>query len=111
MADDRDFWSDDEWGDYDEGGQPPDDLFTDADPGDPTLQEIVEALGRSSEIDFLVNLRDIEDASLIRASRFTSLEDAIYFLYDIGVGSFSDVIELELNVYAVVIPENTPKGT
>ena len=106
--DERDFWSDDEWGDHDGGTNPPDDDYIPDDEAQHDLREILGLLGKDSAIDFLVNLKSVEDGSTIRADRFSTLEDAIYFLFEIGVGSFSDVIELELNVYAVTIPHDTP---
>lgn len=105
--DERDFWDDDEWGDHDAGSDPPADEFQEDEAGEPTIDEIIRTLGRESEIDFLVNLKDISNGSNIRADRFSTLADAIYFLYEIGVGAFSDVLEVELNVYAVVIPDDT----
>jgi hypothetical protein len=103
---DLDFWDDDEWGDYD-GDNPPPLAFDEPDDGRPSIQEILEDLGRSDIGQIVVNLRDVEDASLIRADRFSSVEDAIYFLYDLGVLSFSDVVEIEFNVYTVAIPDDT----
>jgi hypothetical protein len=105
--DERDFWDDDEWGDHDDGTDPPADEWADDEIGEPTIDEIIQSLGRNSEIDFLVNLKDINNGSSIRSDRFSTLADAIYFLYEIGVGSFSDVIEIEVDVYAVVIPDDT----
>lgn len=108
--DERDFWDDDDWGDFDAGNEPPADEWADDEQGEPTIEEIVRTLGKESPIDFLVNLKDIADGSTIRADRFSTLVDAIYFLYEIGVGSFSDVIEIEIDVYAVAIPDDTQSG-
>lgn len=100
------FWDDEGWGDYDPGNEPPLDEVSEDD-GRPDIQEILDTLGRESLFDFKVNLKDIADASTIRADRFTSLEDALYFLWEIGVAGIADIVEIEIDVYAVAIPDDT----
>lgn len=105
--DNRNFWDDDDWGDYDGDDSPPaDDLAWDDDEA-LSIQQILDTLGKASPIDFVVHLRDVADGSEIRADRFSTLEDAIYFLYELGVASFSDIVEIDLDVYAVVIPDKS----
>lgn len=106
MPEEPSFWDDEGWGDYDPGNEPPPDEFREDD-GRPDIQEILDILGRESLFDFKVNLKDIADASTIRADRFTSLADALYFLWEIGVAGIADIVEIEIDVYAVAIPDDT----
>ena len=108
MPDDTDLFLD--GSDDDEGGEYDGENFASFNPDDddrPSIQEILDGLGVADLGEITVNLRDAEDASLIRGDRFAFIEDALYYLYDIGVLGFSSIIQMEVNVYAVSIPDDT----
>lgn len=108
MPDETDLFYD---GSEDEnGGEYDGENFTPSNPDDderPSIIEIMDQLGIADLGEITVNIRDAEDASLIRGDRFAFIEDAIYYLYDIGVLGFSSIVQMEVNVYAVSIPDDT----
>lgn len=70
------------------------------------LQGILREMGIDDASEVLVNLADIDPANL-RGQRFDSIEEAIYYLYEIGVLAFSDIVEMEDGTYAPLIGDST----
>jgi len=75
---------------------------------DDTLSDILEMYGADRIEDVSVNVYDLENIAHVRGERFATVEDALYYLYELGVIALGNVVEMELNVYAVSIPDTTP---
>lgn len=59
---------------------------------DDSLRELLDIYGADFLRDIVVAFEDVADQPGHRANRFASAVDAIVFLHDIGVLSFSDVV-------------------
>lgn len=107
--DDRDFLSEDDWGDYDdESLAPPPENSDFVDDGAITTRDILDALGIDRFEEIIVSLDEVENPSEIRGNRFATIEEAIFFLYDIGVVSFSQVVYFDdEDLYGVQIDNDT----
>ena len=94
---------------YDE---PPEDFNDDYSIPDPPeddteslLRDIQQQYGIVDFQDIIVDLADIEDPENIRGVRFGTLEEAIMFLFQIGVLGFSDIITID-DLYVPVVHDS-----
>jgi hypothetical protein len=97
---------------------PPEDWeFFDDDPEDDSnlgvpsdhLREIMETYGIVDFNEIVVDLTAVPNPQDIRGIRFSTLEEAVTFLFDIGVLSFSQVVTID-DVYAVIIGDSPSAG-
>lgn len=110
MSDEFNPWTDD-WGeDFDWEGS---DEWDPSQPLPPFAEEsdfeddILALYGAETIEDVTVNVYDLENVAHVRGERFATVEDALYYLYELGVIAVGNVVEMELNVYAVAIPDDS----
>ena len=110
--DDRDFFDDESWGDYDDESLAPPPESTDfVDDDAVTTRDILDALGIDRFEEIVINFDKIEDPSEVRGNRFATIEEAVFFLYDIGVIAFSQVVFFEDEELFGVQIDNDTGGT
>jgi len=73
-----------------------------------TIADILAEVGAEDESEFLFDISQV-DASFVRGQVFNTLEEVIFFLFDIGVISFGGAIRGEDGKYHPFIGD-TPKG-
>jgi hypothetical protein len=100
--------------DWDEEDDPFYGLYGSEEAGDdPTgsyidIGALLEGLGIESAEEFVVELDALTDPSTLRSIRFSTLEESIIFLAEIGVLAFADVVLIDEEEFGVSIPEFTP---
>lgn len=67
---------------------------------------LLAELGISDAKEVIIDFSNVENPEDIRGIRFTSFEDAINFLINIGVLQFSDVVLLDDGLFGVLVGDS-----
>lgn len=103
---DFDFWDDynpspEDWEGHPDTGTDPAFFLSEE------ARAILASLGIADAQEIIIDFSSLEHPEDIRGLRFVSLEDAINFLIEIGVLSFSNVVPLPDGTFGVVIGDST----
>lgn len=103
-------WSDDwgeEWEGEDDGSWDPSLPLPPFAEEEDSVDDLLALYGAEKIDDVSLNVYDLENVAYVRGERFGTIEDALWYLYELGVIAVGNVVELELNVYAVAIPDGS----